>query len=240
MTSVTASAEFFFRSLGWGLILFSLLPDDQETGPGLKKLVAGISLGTSILGFLLYGVHAELWSVPGACYLLGIVSAFLMLLIFHNSRLLYAAYVSAMTLLFVLISSSAKEALFSLSSAAFLGIIAYAMILGHWYLVTPRLSKAPLLRSFALLGGLMAIKLLLVGTSFLTGISIPDTFGQILIAMRIIWGYVAVGAMGYFGYRLVRMGSIQSATGILYAMTFAVFIGELGSHYLRHHYGVWL
>ena len=240
MTSVIASAEFFCRSLGWGLILFSLLADVRDTGMGLKKLIAGISLVASILGMLLYGVHGSPWSLEGMCYLLGIISVFLIFLICHDSKLLYTFYVGVMTTLFVLISDSVGEVLFYFSSAALSGIITYAMVLGHWYLVTPRLSNVPLLRAFIVMGGLLAVKLVIAGYGFWFGIFTVDTFGQILIIMRIVWGYAVVGVMGYFGYRLVRMRSIQSATGILYAMTFAVFIGELGSHYLHRHYGIWL
>ena len=240
MTSVTASAEFFFRSLGWGLILFSFLTDVRETGTGLNKLMAGISTVALVLGFLLYGVHGRLLSVQGAIYLSGILAVFFMFLFYHNSKWLYGIYMGSVTALFIYFADSPKDVLFSLSSASLLGIIAYAMVLGHWYLVTPKLSNVPLLRAFALMGVLLGGKLVMAGYGFFVGVSASDSFGQMLIVMRILWGYLVVGGMGYFGYRLVKMRSIQSATGILYAMTFAVFIGELGSYYLYRHYGVWL
>ena len=240
MVSVVASAEFFFRSLGWGLIFFSFLTDVRETGTGLNKLMAGISFVALVLGLLLYGVYAELSSVQGATYFLGIFAVLLMFLVFHNSRWLYGICVGAVTALFIFFGDSLKDILFSLTSAALLGIIVYAMVLGHWYLVTPKLSNKPLLKAFVLMGGLLGIKLGIAGYGFFMGVSVADSFGQILIIMRILWGYLVIGVMGYFGYRLVKMRSIQSATGILYAMTFAVFIGELGSYYLYRHYGVWL
>ena len=222
------------------MLLFSFLTDDRETGTGLKKLMAGISFAALFLGVLLHGVHDTLLGAAGVCYLLGLAASLLMFLFYHSSRWFYAIYVASVTALFVFSSTSLKELLFSLSSAALLGIVAYAMVLGHWYLVTPRLSNVPLLRAFTLMGALLAVKLVVAGYGFWEGVSISDAFGQMLVIMRILWGYVVVGVMGYFGYRLARMRSIQSATGILYAMTFAVFIGELGSHYLQHHYGIWL
>ena len=240
MVSVTASAEFFCRSLGWGLILFSFLANAQETGVGLKKLIAGIASVALFLGILLYGVHGHFWSPIGVCYFLGLMGALSMFLVAHDSKVLYTIYTVSVTALFLLFADSIWEALFSLSSAALLGIIAYAMVLGHWYLVTPRLSNVPLLRAFVLMGSLLAVKLIVAGYGFWEGPSVVDTFGRMLVIMRMVWGYAVVGGMGYFGYRLAKMRSIQSATGILYAMTFAVFIGELGSHYLYHHYGLYL
>ena len=239
MTSVTASAEFFCRSLAWGIMLFSFLANARETGMGLRKLTAGISLGGAVSGVLFHGVHDSLLGETGAAYLLGILAALMMFLLYHDSKPLYGVFIVSMTMPFIYSSSSTTEFLFSLSSAALLGIVTYAMVLGHWYLVAPGLSNLPLLRAFALMGGLLAIKLMIAGYYSLGGgISDFDSFGKILVVMRILWGYVVVVGMGYFGYRLARMRSIQSATGILYAMTFAVFIGELGSHYLYHHYGV--
>ena len=216
------------------------MADVRDTGTGLKKLIAGLSLAALTLGALLYGVHNNFLSGSGVIYILGIIVALLMFLFYNNSKFLYAIYIGLVTAIFIFSSNSILEALFFLSSAALPGIIVYAMILGHWYLVTPRLSNLPLLRAFTLMGGLLLVKLGFAGYSFFSGSLVVDSFGQILIAMRILWGYLVVVGMGYFGYRLAEMNSFQSATGILYAMTFAVFIGELGSHYLYYQYGIWL
>ena len=240
MTSVTASAEFFCRSLGWGLILFSLLADDRETGTGLKRLLAGISLAASILGVLLYACTSWFmeycWSVlffgnclcfSDVCYFSQFQIALHCLCGRHDGTVCFDLEFCKGSIVFLVLSGFVRNC--HLCNGA------RALVFGD----SP-IEQCTLVARLFLMGGLLAVKLVVVGYSFWAGVSVSDVFGQMLIVMRIIWGYAAVGVMGYFGYRLARMRSIQSATGILYAMTFAVFIGELGSHYLHHYYGVWL
>ena len=65
-------------------------------------------------------------------------------------------------------------------------------------------------------------------------------FNWIVLVMRLTWGYLIIGIMSYFTWKLVKMRSIQSATGILYVMTFFVFIGELISTFFFYKYGMYL
>ena len=64
-------------------------------------------------------------------------------------------------------------------------------------------------------------------------------FNWIILTMRMVWGY------HYWDHELFymascKMRSIQSATGVLYVMTFFVFVGELISAYFFHKYGMHL
>jgi len=61
-----------------------------------------------------------------------------------------------------------------------------------------------------------------------------------ILLMRIGWGYLIIGIMSYFAWRLIKMRSIQSATGILYVMTFFIFTGELLSGYILFKYGLFI
>jgi hypothetical protein len=46
--------------------------------------------------------------------------------------------------------------------------------------------------------------------------------------------------MSFFNWKLLKIRSIQSSTGILYAMTFFVFIGEMVSVYMFYNYGLFI
>ena len=64
-------------------------------------------------------------------------------------------------------------------------------------------------------------------------------FNWIMLLMRFGWGYLIIGIMGYYIWRLTKIRSIQSATGVaLYVMTFFVFIGELIAGYYHFKYGI--
>ena len=72
------------------------------------------------------------------------------------------------------------------------------------------------------------------GTRFGSGYA----FNWLMLTMRVVWGYLIIAVMSYFAWRLVRMRSLQSATGILYAMTFFAIVGELISAFLYTNMGL--
>jgi hypothetical protein len=61
-----------------------------------------------------------------------------------------------------------------------------------------------------------------------------------LLTMRVSFGYLVILGMSFFNWKLLKLRSIQSSTGILYAMTFFVFIGELVSTYIFFNYGLYI
>lgn len=125
----------------------------------------------------------------------------------------------------------------SLSSAAILGSVMLAMLLGHWYLVVRGMPIEPLMRlSRAFLVATIA-KVLVVGATlvFLS----PDGFdygsplhrvmvGQgIFFWMRIGWGLVGPLVLFPMIWGTVKIRSTMAATGILYVAVVAVIIGEV-------------
>jgi len=140
-----------------------------------------------------------------------------------------------------LANNNLLNGVFLFSSATFLGIITYAMTLGHWYLVVPKLSEKPLKIAAIITWIIFAIKILIMIFTLLNNKDFfenADAFSSIIVIMRITFGYVAILAMSFFNWKLVNLRSIQSSTGILYAMTFFVFIGELISAYLYFNNGL--
>jgi hypothetical protein len=64
------------------------------------------------------------------------------------------------------------------------------------------------------------------------------TFNWLFISMRYLWGYAAPLVLSFFTFKLCRLRSIQSATGVLYIVEFFVIVGELISIYLMAKHGL--
>jgi len=138
-------------------------------------------------------------------------------------------------------------AVHALIAALVMGAVILAMMLGHWYLVTPKLSITPLKRysgSYILLTVLTALELIL-SYSLIVGWGQPLTpvgqrfMGEILfVVFRVAWGILPPLGMTYWIWETVRMKSTQSATGILYAAMICTMIGEGMGLYLTLATGV--
>jgi len=135
-------------------------------------------------------------------------------------------------------------ALHAVSSALLLGSVTLAMMLGHWYLITPKLSIEPLKRyakAYILLTVFIALQLalsyLLYGAVGPNGSSLfsPEI---IFILFRVSWGLLVPLGMAYFIWVTVAMRSTQSATGILYAAMVCTMMGEGMGLYLTLQTGV--
>jgi hypothetical protein len=127
--------------------------------------------------------------------------------------------------------------LHALTAALVMGFATLAMMLGHWYLVTPKLSITPLKRfagGYILLTLFMALQLTVaylefIGlrwnepASFLGGVLKKEV---IFAIFRVTWGVLAPLGFSYWIWETVKMKSTQSATGILYAAMVCTLIGE--------------
>jgi hypothetical protein len=142
---------------------------------------------------------------------------------------------------------SAWITFFSLSMAL-LGISNFAMLLGHYYLVVPRLSEEPLIYCLFIFWSVMFLRLM-SSLAVLTSTAVPyltegtqmgDGFmyNWLFVTMRYLWGYLAPLVLSFFTFRLCKLRSIQSATGVLYIVEFFVIVGELISVYLMSKHGL--
>lgn len=130
-----------------------------------------------------------------------------------------------------------------LASALLLGGAATSMVLGHWYLVSRKLSFRPLevlsawvLVALALRIGAAAGAAWLQRehwrhlidasgmTSFLTGTGV-------FVFARVAFGMLGPAVLGVLAWRCVRIQANQSATGILYVLLGFVLIGEILAKY---------
>lgn len=255
--SIQLIADFFLLSVAWSLVLFSPIASSKLTGAGLIKLLSNTAIGAVVLSIV---VH---FTVPGAPTLfLGLKILALVLLIgvttLHQDTktpfmwILYAILILIFPYLLAHLQgflSQPRPVLFIFSAALFLGVITYSMLLGHWYLVVPKLSAKPLMVAAVITWIILAVKILWSAYSIYTHYEFFEentqmgagyAFNWMLLTMRVSFGYLVILGMSFFNWKLLKLRSIQSSTGILYAMTFFVFVGELVSTYIYFNYGLYI
>jgi hypothetical protein len=138
--------------------------------------------------------------------------------------------------------------MFFFYSSALLGISNFAMILGHYYLVVPKLTEEPLIYCLYIFWMILFLRLMSsLVTVFTSGVpylvegsELGDgfTYNWLFLSMRYLWGYLAPLILSFFTLRLCKLRSIQSATGVLYIIEFFVIVGELISIYLMAKHGL--
>ncbi len=116
----------------------------------------------------------------------------------------------------------AGVALSLLLGALVVGGVSMGMVLGHWYLVTPRLSEKPLLELVLLLmAALVAQALLLAPALALSHDTLPNGIDRSLLQdpfflMRLTAGLAFPFLLTYLTYSAASVRAMQSATGLLY------------------------
>jgi hypothetical protein len=119
--------------------------------------------------------------------------------------------------------------------SAALGGVWAAMILGHWYLVTPKLPEAPLIRFARWLGVALALQLVLfvVWLGFGAGPAGTPAFGGLVgpwalfVWLRLIVGLVFPLVVSWAAVQTARSRSMESATGLLYINVGTIAAGTI-------------
>jgi hypothetical protein len=260
MAIIKIVSILFFLIVSLGTGVFSFLVNSKMTGAGFVRLVTGVCAGSLALGLIILLTT----KTPFMILLMGTLSLIMMILTykFHKdekSLFMWILYILQNLLLVALIFSYAKEIstelnviksfYFIMSSALLFGIVNYAMILGHYYLVVPKLSEKPLITSMKITWLFILIKLIFSTISTIgakdffveeTTLGAGYSFNWIMLIMRYLWGYVAVGILSYFAWKLSKIRSTQSATGVMYVMVFFGIVGELISLYLFKQFGLFI
>jgi hypothetical protein len=111
-----------------------------------------------------------------------------------------------------------------------------AVILGHWYLVTPKISEKPLVLQAKLLIGVIGLQVLLfVVWTTLGGGPGQDAFDAftggnlMLVILRLIVTLLFPLALCLMAWRTALTRSMESATGLLYINLAAVMAGTIGA-----------
>lgn len=120
--------------------------------------------------------------------------------------------------------------------AAALGGVWAAMVLGHWYLVTPKLPEAPLVRLARWLTIVLAVQLVLsvawiglgAGPEGLPGFAVLTTLPWALFVwLRILVGIVFPLVVSWAATQTARTRSMESATGLLYINVGTIAAGTI-------------
>ena len=119
--------------------------------------------------------------------------------------------------------------------AIVLGGVWAAMILGHWYLVTPRLPEAPLVRFARWLGLALALQLVLfvVWLGFGAGPEGAPAFAALVgdwalfVWLRLVVGLVFPLVVSWAAIQTARSRSMESATGLLYINVGTIAAGTI-------------
>ena len=256
MNSITQIVIFtFLFGLSFGTQILSPVVDTKLTGVGFYKLGTSIVLVTLMLSLGLdFFMAPALSPVEYGCYAVLIISNILTYFLHRDDKtifmwVLYVLQVVTFSALsFYVFAFNPLWLQFFFITMGLIGISNFAMILGHYYLVVPKLSFEPLIYCLWIFWVFIFIKLFF-SLTILLGPAAPylvegTTYGDgymynwLFISMRYLWGYAAPIILSFFTYRLCRLKSNQSATGVLYIVEFFVIVGELISIYLMAKHGL--
>jgi hypothetical protein len=136
-------------------------------------------------------------------------------------------------------------------SALLLGWSLDTMLLGHWYLISPKLTFRHLVIFCSVLLGIVVFRHLAVVASLIAAAAVDPlvephpwralvSFGGhgIFFWFRLVWGLVMPLLLALMALHCARQHSNQSATGILYVLVMGSIIGELTALYLTLSTGV--
>jgi hypothetical protein len=119
--------------------------------------------------------------------------------------------------------------------AAATGGVFAAMILGHWYLVTPRLPEAPLILFGRVLTGVIALQVVLfvVWTAIGAGPNGEGRFAilvgpwALFVWLRLLVGLIFPLIVSWAAVQTARTRSMESATGLLYINVGTIAAGTI-------------
>jgi hypothetical protein len=125
------------------------------------------------------------------------------------------------------------------TAALALGAVNAAMLLGHWYLVTPKLSPAPLRRMMWLLIACLVLQTLLFGTALamLGTDALVDGMGW-LTWLRLAVGIVLPIVITVLAILASRAASLQASTGLLYIGLALIMAGSIAGASISYLTGV--
>jgi hypothetical protein len=137
---------------------------------------------------------------------------------------------------------SRSAALFSAQlvvAAVALGSVFAAMLLGHWYLVTPKLSPTPLRRMMWLLIAALVLQgvVFVLAIAFVGSDALEGDIGW-LTWLRLAVGIVLPIGAGILAILASRAPSLQASTGLLYIGLALVMAGSIAGSSLTYLTGV--
>ncbi len=120
-------------------------------------------------------------------------------------------------------------------SVLLLGSIYMGQFLGHWFLNVPGMNIRELVRIVKILLFSLFLRTFTNLWTLLMGGVLAEASGDawLLYGIRAIWGLIPLYVLAYMIYRTTMLRSTQSATGIYYAASVMVLVGEAMAIYLK-------
>ncbi|MDE3113503.1 MAG: hypothetical protein KGK34_11250 [Chloroflexota bacterium] len=243
-----------------GAFLVWALDRTRQAPAGFLKLTAAVDAGCGILAFLLVPVlprgtlaesaqlHAPaIDSFALAVTVLAVLLVAQLLTTFVPWRTLRTV-VSLVTLVVgggALVAAAVARPgdpqydVFALAAlplgAIALGGVDGAMLLGHWYLVTPKLSPLPLQRASLIVVAAIVLQGVVVAVTVARGelIGALNTSLAVAIGIRVGVGILMTLALVIAGWWTARMNT-QSSTGLLYVALGTALAGEVAARVLYY------
>jgi len=123
-------------------------------------------------------------------------------------------------------------------AALALGAVNAAMLLGHWYLVTPKLSPAPLRRLMWLLIGTLVLQVIAFGVAVAGGGSALEGGLGMLTWLRLGVGILLPIVATVLAILASNAASLQASTGLLYIGLALVMAGSIAGASITYLTGV--
>lgn len=238
---------FLLRLIAGLAVTWCVLPRRQITS-GFFRIQMLVTLGLSVLAFLMLGAGSAEEGAPGlweqtfarGVLLLLAVGSFLGSVLWTLERrhsafivTVMVAVVSAGLLATVEAVSPHPKCLgiaSGLSAAWLVGGVLCAMLLGHWYLTATGMPLAPLQTAIRLAIVASAVRIAIVGLAVV--LADPEV-QRSLVSSHLVWtllrglaGLFAPLALNVMALRTLLYRNTQAATGVLFAASVLVFIGE--------------
>lgn len=255
MNNSLQMAALFLAELGFGSAILMAFMPNQEIGKSYPRFYYGfITLLLCLFLFCLQRLgqftsnYAILTGLCGWIWILSLRQERLRLedylgwvyAVFSTIILLVYAFKNVMGGNDALATFLNMLSLFT--GSLFLAAGLMAMIFGHWYLINRELDIKHLVKACK---GLLAITYLRMACSMAVSIyayqTLPgDQFSRltdfaghgVFFWSRYLTGFLLPLVVAHLGYASAKIGSNQSATGILYAGTVFVLMGEILTIYL--------
>lgn len=126
-----------------------------------------------------------------------------------------------------------------LAGSLAVGLAVVGLTLGHWYLVTPRLSPRPLNEITVALMVVIIVQAVLLGLALALPVDETPEGGRdidladdVTFWLRILIGIVMALVLSWMAWSSSRIRSMMSATGLLYLVTAMVLAAEIAARAL--------
>ncbi len=273
--SLTQDSGRFFFELALGLYAALACTPRRAIGPGFTRVMTAFVLASLVPAWFL--ARAEGGAAPERLGALAfgalVVATFALagrlpvaadrLLVLVATGVGIASMLTAVHAGFGAAAAAAPTLLLvsSAGSMLVLGLVTGAMILGHWYLVTPdlavahlgRLTKLALAATYLKVGLLAATVCLLPDAFLASARAFGGAFGAsddgggapfqarldfLWLLARVLIGLAGPAVLCHMTLATVKLKATQPATGILYAATVMVLMGELFAFVGERSFGV--